>query len=124
MAELLNFKNCCVGYLVISTLVWMFSSYAYLDNRRREINDPEQKDYDLRAVFFAPFTWPFLLFGGAVFTIIKAVFFGVFLLVFSLAVAVIRKPFFWPLIEPIVSRIGRRLLKANTFLVRLFDRDP
>lgn len=124
MAELVNFKNCCVGYLVISTLVWLFSSYAYLANGRRPTNDPGRKDYDFRAVFFAPLTWPFLLFGGVVITIIKAVFFGVFLLVFSLAVAILRKPFFWPLIEPIVSGIGRRVLKVNTFLIRLFDRDP
>lgn len=117
-------ENCVTGIVVVSILLWLFSGYAYLANRRLAPNDPAKKEYDLGAVFLAPITWPLVAFGGLVFTIIKAVLFGVFLLVFSAAVAVIRKPFFWPWIEPIISRIGRVLLKINTALIRLFTRNP
>jgi hypothetical protein len=116
--------NCILyGCFVVSILVLLFSGYAYLVNNRLAPNDPARKDYEPGAVFLAPITWPFYVVVGFMVTIIKAVFFGVFLLLFSLAVAVIRKPFFWPWIEPFVSRIGRSLLKANTFLIRLFYRD-
>jgi hypothetical protein len=124
MVEILfDFENCITGCLVISILLLLVSGYAYLVNRRYSSNDPARKDYDFRAVFLAPITWPFLFLFGFFFTIIKAIFFGIFLLVFSIAVAVIRKPFFWPWIEPSILRIGRGLLKMNTFLIRLFDRD-
>ena len=123
MVELLNFQTCCLGYLVISILLWLFSGYAYLVNARRASSDPEWRDYNPLAVFLAPVTWPFLVFGGFIVTIIKAVFFGIFLVVFSLVVALFRKPFLWRLIEPLISGIGRRVLKGNTFLIRLFERN-
>jgi hypothetical protein len=120
----MDYFACCVaGMLIISILACLFSGYAYHVNQRYAHDDPARRDYDLLAVFLAPITWPFLAFGGLVLTIIKAVLFGIFLLVFSIAVAVIRKPFFWPWIEPIVSMIGRRLLKANSFMIRLFHGD-
>lgn len=115
--------DCCLGYLVVSILIWLFSGYAYLVNRGYAPGDPARRDYDPLAVFLAPFTWPFLAFGGFVVTILKAVLFGIFLLLFSIAAAVIRKPFFWRWLEPIVLKVGRRTLKANTFLIRLFTRD-
>ena len=123
MVELLNFQTCCLGYLVISILLWLFSGYAYLVNARRAASDPEWRDYNPLAVFLAPVTWPFLIFGGFIVTIIKAVFFGIFLVLFSIVVALFRKPFLWRLIEPLISGIGRRVLKGNTFLIRLFERN-
>jgi hypothetical protein len=109
---------CCVGYVVISILFWLFSLHTYFFNHTRASGE-----YDPLAILLVPITWPFLLFGGFIVTVLKAILFGVFLLVFSLAAAVIRKPFFWPWIEPGILGIGRRLLKANTFLIRLLDRD-
>jgi hypothetical protein len=123
MVELLNFQTCCLGYLVISILFWLFSGYEYLVNARRASSDPDWRNYKPLAVFLAPLTWPFLVLGGFIVTIIKAVFFGIFLVLFSLVVALFRKPFLWRLIEPIISGIGRRLLKGNTFLIRLFERN-
>jgi len=124
MVELLNFQTCCLGYLVISILLWLFSGYEYLVNARLTSTDPEWKDYNPLAVFLAPVTWPFLVFGGFIVTIIKAVFFGIFLVLFSLVVALFRKPFLWRLLEPLISGIGRRVLKGNTFLIRLFEHNP
>ena len=121
--EMNSIVYCGWGILLISILAWLSSGYAYLANRQEAPDDRSRRDYDLGAVFLAPITWPFFFVAGIMFTILKAVFFGFFLLVFSLAVAVIRKPFFWPWIEPVLSRIGRSLLEANTFLIRLFKRD-
>jgi len=109
---------CCVGYLVISILFWLFAVYAYLFNHTRSSGE-----YESLSILLVPITWPFLLFGGFTLAVLKAILFGVFLLIFSLAAAVIRKPFFWPWIEPLILGIGRGLLKANTFLIRLFKRD-
>ena len=120
----MDYFSCCfAGILLISVLAWLFSGYAYHVNQKYAHDDPARKDYDPLAVILAPITWLFMIFGGFVVTVIKAVLFGIFLLVFSIAVAVIRTPFFWPRIEPIVSRIGGRLLKSNTLLIRLFYRD-
>lgn len=120
----MNYFSVCIwGILLISILAWLVSGYAYFINRRNSRGNPGGREFDLLAVFLAPVTWPLFLFVGMVFTIIKAVFFGVFLVLFSILMVVIRKPFFWPWIEPVISHVGRELLKANTFLIRLFKRD-
>jgi ABC-type Na+ efflux pump permease subunit len=115
-----NFWDGCVGYLIISILIGLFAGYAYLVNKLENPKESKQKDFEFIGIFLAPITWPFVLVIGLIVTIFKALLFGVFLLLFALIAVLFRKPFFWPFIEPIIKSIGARILKINTFLIRLF----
>jgi hypothetical protein len=110
---------CGAGLIFVSILLFLSALYAYLVNERREPDDPGKKDLELGGILFIPL-WPAQLFIGLVIAIVKAALYGVFLLVFTAAVVLFRKPFFWPWIEKPVLKIGTKILVVNTFLVRLF----
>ena len=102
----------------------MVTGYAYFVNKEYAYDDDDtaRSDFDIRGVFVASILWPILLLGGLILSILKASMFGIFLLLFTVAVVVVRKPFLWRWIEPIILAIGRYLLKFSTSLIRLFTR--
>jgi hypothetical protein len=110
---------CGAGLIFVTILLFLFTLYAYLVNKGREPNDPGKKDLELAGILFIPL-WPAQFLFGLVVTLIKAVLYGVCLLVFTAAVVLIRKPFFWRWIEKPVLQIGTKILEVNTFLIRLF----
>ena len=114
---------CFAGCIVISLILWLFAGYTYLLNQRYAHDDPERRDFKLGAVFLAPITWPFLLVAWLAVTFIKAMLFGILLVIFALAAILIRKPFFWSKVEPIITRVGRALLRANSHFLGLFGGD-
>ena len=116
-------QDCLTGFIVISVILGLCAGYAYLLNQRYGYSDSERGNYKLGAVFLAPFTWPFLLVAGLILTVVKAILFGILLVIFTLAAILFRKPFFWPMVEPLIIRIGRKLLGANTRFLDLFAKD-
>ena len=109
--------------LVTSLLVAAATAYAYSVNSRRPDDDPQKKDFHPAAIFLAPFTWPFFLLVFILLSILRCIFFvlraiayGIFLILFTLALVGARKPF----ILRILNSIGDALLEANMQLVRLF----
>lgn len=108
----------CNGILVLMLLVMACAGYAYLVNARRPADDPKKKDYELGGIFLAPVTFPLLLVGSISIFILKAVLYGVFLILFTIALVLIRKPFLLVWLDKIATRIGDKLLEANTFLIR------
>jgi hypothetical protein len=114
---------CLTGCIVISLILSLFAGYTYLLNQTYAHDDPEREAFKPGAIFLAPFTWPFFLVAGLMLTFIKAILFGLLLVFFTLAAMLFRKPFFWPKVEPIITRIGRALLRANTRLLSLFAGD-
>ena len=117
---------CLTGCIVISLIVWLFAGYTYLLDQRYAHDDPERRDFKLGAVFLAPITWPFLTVAWLMLGFIKAMLFGLLLVLFpliALMATLFRRPPFWRKIESIVIRIGRALLRANTRLLSLFAGD-
>lgn len=114
--------KCWTGLIFISALIGLMALYSYVTNQHTTLDDPAHNEYDVFSLFLAPLTWPLLLVFGVLFTILKAFFFGVCLLLFTVAAVVFRKPFFWPLLEPRIKKIGNTVLKINTALIRLFTR--
>jgi len=109
--------------LVTSLLVAAATAYAYSVNSRCPDDDPQKKDFHPAAIFLAPFTWPFFLLVFILLSILRCIFFvlraiayGIFLILFTLALVGARKPF----ILRILNSIGDALLEANMQLVRLF----
>ena len=108
----------CNGILLLMLFLMACAGYAYLVNARRPADDPKKKDYPLGAIFLAPFTWPLLLIAYMSLFVIKALLYGVFLILFTIALVVIRKPFLLIWLQKVATRIGDKLLEANTFLIQ------
>jgi hypothetical protein len=96
--------------------------YAYYVNSRRPDGDPKKKNYHPLAFVFAPITFPIFAVLFVSFFILRALSYGVFMVVFILALIFIRKPFILVWLQKIATGIGDRLLEANTLLVKFFLR--
>lgn len=116
---MVEINYCGAGLIFLTFLLFLFTLYAYLVNERREPDDPGKKDLEPGGILFIPL-WPVQFLIGLVITIMKALFYGVFLLVFTAAVVLFQKPIFWPWIEKPILRIGTKILEINTMLIRLF----
>ena len=109
-------------------LIFACAVYAYRINAKRPSDDPKKKDFHLGAIFLAPFAWLFFLFAFVFIFVIRVLFYGVFLILFTIALVAIRKPFLFLWLDRIATYIGNRLLEANTLLIRIafgdWERDP
>jgi len=114
-----NLQCLCLGYILLSLILWIFAGYAYLVNMRRPADDPNKKDFHFSGIFLAPITWPFFLIASFLLLVLRALLFGVSLLFFTLALVFIRKPFIFIWLDKIATRIGNKLLDANTGLINL-----
>ncbi len=103
-------------------LAWVCAGYTYFVNSRRLPDDPKKKDYYLGAVFLTPITLiPFLI-GFILLFIVRALFYGVFLLLFIFALIVIRNAFLLKWLHKTATYIGDKLLETNTLLIKIFLR--
>ncbi len=110
------------GILLLMLLAWVCAGYAYFVNSRRLPDDPKKKDYYLGAVFLTPITLiPFLI-GFILLFIVRALFYGVFLLLFIFALIVIRNAFLLKWLHKTATYIGDKLLETNTLLIKIFLR--
>jgi hypothetical protein len=118
---------CCPVFILLSLLIWALAGYSYRVNAKRPADDPKKRDFNPGAIFLAPITWPLLLFGYISLFIIKALAYGVFLILFTVALLVFQKSSI-PWLDNAAAWIGDKLLEANTFLIRMafgdWERDP
>jgi hypothetical protein len=113
----------CIGMLMVSLLVAAFAGYAYSVNSQRPDDDPQKRNYNVGAILFASFTWPFFLIAFVSLFLIRAMFYGFFIILFTVFLFIIPGKSSEPTgLEKMASRIGEALLEANTQLIRLFLR--
>jgi hypothetical protein len=119
--------ECITGYFLISLILGACAGYVYRVNAKRTTDDPLKQNYNPYAIWLTPI-WPFLILGWAIFFVLCAVLFGVFLLLTTALLVGFRKPFLFEWVKKIAIKIGHRLLKINSFLIRLitlpFRRQP
>lgn len=116
-------KYLCIGMLLISVFVVACAAQAYAVNAQRSQDDPEKKDYRLGALILAVFTWPVLV--PAVFSLflLRALLYGVFIIVFTVLLIVMPRRLPEPTwLELKITKIGEKLLEANTYLINLMLR--
>ena len=113
-----GYLPCCLGYFLLLFLFWAFAGYAYRVNERRAADDPKKRSYSPGAMLLVPF-WPLLVFGFICLFIIRVLTFGIILVLFTVALVVIRKPFLLIWFHKAATWIGDRLLAANSFLIKL-----
>ena len=109
-------------------LIFACAGYAYRINARRTDDDPKKRDFHPGAIFLAPFTWPFFLLAFIFIFVLRALVYGLFLILFTIALVAIRKSFLFIWLDSIATYIGNKLLEANTRLIRIafgdWERDP
>lgn len=111
----------CIGMIIVSMVIAGCALYAYSVNLQRPNDDPEKRNYRLGAILFAAFTWPIFLFIIVSLFIIRALLYGLFLILFTILLILIPGKSPEPTgLEKMASGIGGALLKANTQLINLF----
>jgi hypothetical protein len=111
--------NCCI---VVTLIVTICTTVAYSVNSRRAEDDPKRRNYHPLAILLAPITFPvFAVFYISIFTL-RVITYGVFMVLFIIAMLIIRKPFILEWLKKNATIIGDLLLEANTLLIRIFLR--
>jgi hypothetical protein len=109
----------CMGscaFIFVCTILCAF--YAYHVNARRAADDPEKKEFSPYALWLAPIIIPLLIFADVFILILSSLAFGFFLVLFPFALLLFRKPFLIKWILKLAQRIGNKILKINTKLLR------
>ena len=116
-------KYLCMGILFISVFFLACAAQAYAVNARRAENDPEKKNFRLGALIFVFFTWPVLIPAIISLFVLRALLYGVFLMVFTVLLVMMPRRRTEPTwLESKITIIGDKLLEANTYLVNLMFR--
>lgn len=109
----------CKGILVLFLFIWVIAGYTYVVNKNRSADDPKKDVYHPSAILLAPFTFPFFALAAFVVFFIRALLFAFFLIIFTILLIALRKPFIFKLWDMFATWIGDPLLKANTALIRM-----
>ena len=109
---------CCPVFILLSLIIWALARYSYRVNAKRPADDPGKRDFNPAAIYLAPITWPLFLFGYISLFIVKALAYGVFLILFTVALLVFQQSSI-PWLDSTASWLGDKLLEANTFLIRM-----
>ena len=115
-----HINTICKGSLWIMLFLFGCAGYAYRVNSKRPAEDPKKKNFHRAAIFLAPITVPIFIFTWITLFAIRALLYGVFLLLFTVGLVVIRKPFLFIWLGKMAAKVGTMLLEANTLLIRLF----
>jgi len=110
---------CLITYIVLSVILLLCTVYVYRVNSKRKAGDPQKKEYHPLAIPMT-FAWPLFLLARVLLFILKALAYGVFLILFTVALIVIRKPIIFIWLDKAATKIGTLFLKANTFLIKAF----
>ena len=117
------FKYICIGALLVSLLVSVFTMYAYSINSQRTAEDPEKRNYRPSALVIVFFTWPILLPALLSLFLLRVLFYGIFVIIFITILLLVPRERSEPtLLERKIARIGEALLDANAVLIRLMLR--
>ena len=107
---------------MFTLIFYVCAGYAYHINSRRAPDDPDKRNIPLAAVLLGPVTWPVFLLGVISQFLIKVLVYSIFLVLFAIALLVIRKPFLFTWLKTAAASIGDHLLRANTWLLKMiFD---
>jgi len=110
----------CKSLLVLMFILFLCAGHAYRVNMRRAPDDPLKRDFHFSAILLAPITWPLFLFTYTSIFLTRVLVYVIFLILFTIALLAIRKPFLLIWLDKIASRLGNKLLGANTLLIKAF----
>lgn len=109
----------CKGVLGILAIVFICTGYTYMVNLGRKSDDPKKRAYHPFAVILAPFTFVLFISLGILVLILRALLFGGFLVIFTVLLIGLRKPFLFDWWHRFATKIGDPLLRFNTELIKV-----
>ena len=107
--------TCCLTILI----VWGMSAFTHLYNKRLPEGDEEKRNYHPKAWLVVPITMPLWAIFAIVSAVLYSLIFGLLLIVFTLALILVRKLFLFQWLKEISLKVGRFFLKINTRLLNL-----
>jgi hypothetical protein len=107
----------CIALPLLFLLIC--AGYAYRANARLADDNPKKRNYSILSIFLAPFTWPIFLLIYVFLLVLRVLVYGLFLILFAMALIMIRKPFLLKWLGGILNGIGNKLLWANTLLIKI-----
>jgi hypothetical protein len=113
-------KETCTGIILLMAAVTACALYAYRVDSRRPDDDPKKKNYHPLAILFAPVTFPLLMVLIISLFLLRVATYGIFMILFILALIFFRKPFILDALRKTANSIGDRLLEANTIIIGFF----
>lgn len=103
--------------------VWGACGFAYSRNIHLPTDDSERRDFHIAALVLAPFSLPFIgiMWLGFIFlrTLLLSMMFGCLLIAFPFCLIIFRSTSILDGPLDIYHKIGKSLLRANMFLLRL-----
>jgi hypothetical protein len=115
----MRWELCCVGSCTIIQIILILSAlYAYQVNDRRAPDDPKKRYYSPYAPWLTPISLPLFVLVNLFLFILSSLAFGIFLVLFPLALLLFRKPFLIKWIRKQALKIGNLALIINTELLR------
>jgi hypothetical protein len=108
--------------LIYLLTIWGITGFAYRVNARRSAGDPQKRDFHPAAILIAPITLPVFTAAYMSLIILKAILYGIFLVILTFLLVIYRKPTSPTWLEKLITKIGSALLDPNTALIRLFIR--
>lgn len=109
----------CKGAFWATLLIFACAGYAYRVNARRPDDDPKKRDFRPSAIFLAPFTWPLLFVFWLSLLSLRALVYGIFLILFTVALVAFQESDVPDWLSDKLAWIGNKLLEANTFLIKI-----
>jgi len=114
---------CLRGYILLSLIVLLCTGFVYRVNSQRKADYPEKRNYHPAAVLLSPL-WPLLLLVLVSLYVLRAMLYGLFLILFTVALVIIRKPFLVKLLLKAATKTGELFLNINTYLIKVFFPKP
>lgn len=118
---LLNDVDCLfAGILPFIVITVLCAACAYSVNAQRSPDDPQKRKCHPVAIVLAPITLPLFVVFTLLRFVLKVLFFGACLILFPIALIVVREGFLLRWFNKIATYIGNKLLDANTTLATPF----
>jgi len=109
----------CRGLVLLLLILILCAGHAYRINARRAQDDPQKLSFHFGAIWLAPITWPLLLLASLMIFIVRIFIYMFLLVIFTIGLLIFRKPFLFVWLDKIATKIGNKLLEANTFLIKV-----
>ena len=107
------------AYLLFTLFLYVCMGYSYYLNSQRPTGDPKKLDIHIGAALLIPIAWPLLIVGALSLLIMQVLIYSVFLVLFTIALILFRKPFVLDWLKKTAAWIGDGLLEAHLFLIKI-----
>jgi len=120
----IQWKCLLISFFLVEAYFFFSAFYTYKVNAKLAPDDPEKKDYHPLTPWLAPIIVPLLFLVNIPVFILYGIVFGIFLMLFTLSLLLFRKPFLFKWIRKHALKVGRRILRINTEVLKLFGFSP